>query len=348
MPVLLGLRGSLMVRRSMLSWFVCLGFASAMQAAACSSNQSTERPPSGTGGAVSGSGGAPASGGAVASGGAAGSGVTGGSNFGTGGLNPGTGGSRGTGGSTEAGPASGDGSAGGAADGGSRGSCSAPGLILCDDFEADPLGQEPSGGPWLTEPCSASGFTLKVDGSQAHSGMRSLVSQGVPYGQCMLHADLGTPTDFWVRSWVLFAQGDANQFAAHEVTAFELTPTPDTDDPGIRVGFRGDSSCIPTGVEVNITGGEEKTGCTGFQLQADRWYCFELHVTTNAGTTADFFIDSVDQSFNIHGTPAQTVVNPQVTAWRYLRLGTRSYSNAYPSSVYVDDIAIGTQRIGCN
>ena len=51
-----------------------------------------------------------------------------------------------------------------------------------------------------------------------------------------------------------------------------------TDDPGIRVGFRGDNSCDPTGVEVNITGGEEKTGCTGFKLTADTWYCFELHV----------------------------------------------------------------------
>lgn len=330
-----------MIRRSMLSWFESLALAFVTQVVACSSNSSTERPTGGTGGTVTGSGGASASGGAVASGGAAG-------NMGNGGLSPGTGGGTGTGGSAEAGPASGDGAAGGAAEGGSGGPCSAPGLILCDDFETDPIGQQPSGGPWLTEPCAATGFTLKVDGSQARSGIRSLSSQGVPYGQCMLHADLGTRADFWVRSWVLFARGDINQFTAHEVSAFELTPTPDTDDPGIRVGFRGDSSCIPTGVEVNITGGEEKTGCTGFQLQADRWYCFELHVTTNAGTTADFFIDSVDQSFNIHGTPAPTVINPQPTIWRYLRLGTRSYSNAYPSPVYVDDIAIGSQRIGCN
>jgi len=219
---------------------------------------------------------------------------------------------------------------------------------MCDDFESRPAGQKPIGVPWLTSQCSATGFTLSVDGSQAHSGTKSLISQGVPYGQCMLHADLGTVSDFWVRSWVFFARGDAAQFTAHEVSAFELTPTTDTDDPGIRVGFRGDNSCIPTGVELNITGGEEKTGCTGFQLQADKWYCLEVHVVTNAGTTAELFIDSVDQSYNIHGTPADTVVNPQPTAWRYLRLGTRSYSNAYPSPVYVDDVAVGSQRIGCN
>jgi hypothetical protein len=166
----------------------------------------------------------------------------------------------------------------------------------------------------------------------------------------MLHADLGTPTDFWVRAQVRWAAGAANQFTAHEVTAFELTPTMSTDDPGIRFGFRGDSSCQPTGVEVNITGGEEKTGCTGFQLQADTWYCFELHVVrdTSNMTTADLFINGADQSYNVHGTDTNTVVNPNPAVWRYLRLGTRSYSNAYPSNVYVDDIAVGTQRIGCN
>jgi hypothetical protein len=123
-----------------------------------------------------------------------------------------------------------------------------------------------------------------------------------------------------------------------------------TDDPGIRVGFRGDSSCIPTGVEVNITGGEEKTGCTGTQLTADMWTCFELHVIRNAGnqTTAELYVNGTDQSYNIHGQMADTVVNPNPAVWRYLRVGTRSYSTAYESLIYLDDIAVGTQRILCN
>jgi hypothetical protein len=293
------------------------------------------------------------------SGGASTSGASGSGSSGNGGVNEsggaGVGGGAGPGDASAAGGSSGSGVGGARVDaasvetGASAGPCSAPGLIFCDDFEQRAAGQKPTGAPWLASTCSATGLTLKVDPTIAHTGMQALVSQGVPYGACMLHADIGVVNDFWVRSWVLFAKGDAAQFSAHEVTAFEITPTTDTDDPGIRVGFRGDSSCIPTGVELNITGGEEKTGCTGTQLQADRWTCFELHVTTApGGTTAELFVDSVDQHYNIHGTPAETVVNPQPTAWRYLRLGTRSYSNAYPSLVYVDDVAAGTQRIGCN
>jgi len=221
---------------------------------------------------------------------------------------------------------------------------------MCDDFESDALGSKPTGGPWATSQCFASNFTLKVDGAQHKSGSRSLVSQGVPYGDCMLHADLGTVADFWVRAQIRWEAGAANQFTAHEVTAFELTPTMSTDDPGIRVGFRGDNSCDPTGVEVNITGGEEKTGCTGFKLTADTWYCFELHVVRDTAnmTTADLFINGADQSFRVHGADGTTVVNPNPAVWRYLRMGARSYSNQYPSNIYVDDIGVGTQRIGCN
>jgi hypothetical protein len=257
-------------------------------------------------------------------------------------------GGRGGGAGTTAGAGGGTGGTGGTT---AASPCDFAGKIMCDDFEADALGMKPTGGPWAASSCFASNFTLQVDGSQHKSGAHSLVSQGVPYGDCMLHADLGTVTDFWVRAQIRWAAGAADQFSAHEVSAFELTPTMSTDDPGIRVGFRGDNSCDPTGVEVNITGGEEKTGCTGFKLQADVWYCFELHVVRNASnsTTADLFIDGTDQSFRVHGTDGTTVVNPNPTGvWRYLRMGARSYSNAYPSNVHVDDIGVATQRIGCN
>ena len=326
---------------------------------------------SGSGGNTTGSGGASAGTGGVMGGGSGGAssgsggqrrqqtgsggattGSGGGSGAGSGGAAGMSGGSGGRSGGTGGGTASGGtmgGSGGSSGGGGSAGPCGAAGLILCDDFEARTVGEKPTGAPWTTSQCSATNFTLKVDTAAAASGTKSLASMGVPYGDCMLHADLGTVSDFWVRARVRFAKGAADQFSAHEVTAFELTPTMSTDDPGIRVGFRGDSSCIPTGVEVNITGGEEKTGCTGFQLQADEWFCLELHVVRDSAnaTTADLMIDGAAQTYNIHGTDADHVVNPNPAVWKYLRVGTRSYSNAYQSMVYLDDIAVGTQRIGC-
>jgi hypothetical protein len=64
--------------------------------------------------------------------------------------------------------------------------CSAAGLVLCDDFEQRTLGAEPVGTPWVASNCFDSAHVLKVDGSEAHSGTHSLVSQGIPYADCQL------------------------------------------------------------------------------------------------------------------------------------------------------------------
>jgi hypothetical protein len=101
-------------------------------------------------------------------------------------------------------------------------------------------------------------------------------------------------------------------------------------------------------VEVNITGGSEQTGCTGASLTADTWTCFELHVTKETmGVTTDLYIEGQDQSYTIHGMPAEVVANPAMGDPTHLRLGVRSYSSVYPAPVHVDDVAVGTRRIGC-
>jgi len=225
--------------------------------------------------------------------------------------------------------------------------CSASGVVLCDDFEKHALGAQPSAAPWLASNCFDMAHVLKVDGALAHSGTQSLVSQGIPYADCQMHADLGTLSDFYVRAWVYYAPGAADQFEAHEVSVFELVPAAPTDDPSIRVGFRG-NTCLPEGVEVNITGGMEQTGCTGVKPSAAKWTCYELHVQSSAsGTTADLSLDGVDQSYMNHGQPQQQVTNPDLKSVRYLRLGDRSYSGNYAPLVYVDDVVVSTKPIGC-
>ena len=209
------------------------------------------------------------------------------------------------------------------------------------------LGALPMGAPWAASNCFDSSHVLKVDGAQAKSGTHSLVSQGIPYADCQLHADLGTLTDFYVRANVYYAAGAADQFEAHEVSVFELVPAASTDDPSIRVGFRG-NTCMPEGVEVNISGGMEQTGCTGKTPVAGVWTCYELHVkASDTGITADLSIDGVDQSYTNHGSPQMQLLNPELKSVRYLRLGSRSYSGSYTPLIYVDDIAVGTQPIGC-
>jgi hypothetical protein len=288
-----------------------------------------------------------------------GSGGGGSSGGGSGGASTDAGGGAGGGGAATDG-GTGVGGGGGAA-GGTSGSailCGAPGLILCDNFDSDTVGAVPPAPPWLGPDtgCGSPTIVPKVDTAQSKSSPRALVSSAVPYDACSIHADLGAsaPTDFWVRAWVRFAAG-ANQFMFHEVSAFELAPSADVDDPEIRVGFRGDSSCQPTGVEVNISGGAggEQTGCTGVTLNADQWYCFELHVTQTGGTgaqtvTADLTLDHQNQSYVNHGVPIDIVAATAIPApMRYLKVGARSYSSAYPYPIYVDDIAVGPQQLGC-
>ncbi|MEP7051070.1 MAG: hypothetical protein ABJB12_11995 [Pseudomonadota bacterium] len=324
-----------------------LSFFGLVVASGCSANSDANSGASGAAGTT-------AAAGTNASAGAAAAGASqGGSSSGAGGA-----GTAGTGGAVAAGGASGGtscasaagGTAGGSAGGvstGGAGPCSAPGLVLCDDFEKDALGMLPMGMPWAASTCFDSSHVLKVDSAQAKSGTHSLVSQGIPYADCQLHADLGTLTDFYVRANVYYAAGAADQFEAHEVSAFELVPAASTDDPSIRVGFRG-NTCLPEGVEVNISGGMEQTGCTGKTPLAGVWTCYELHVkASETGITADLSIDGVDQSYSNHGSPQMQLVNPDLKSVRYLRLGSRSYSGSYTPLIYVDDIAVGTQPIGC-
>ncbi len=313
----------------------------AVAAASCSSGTANPGGAGGAGGQAGGKGGANGGGGQTGSGGTpTGAGGGGGAN----GVGGSAGGQSGTGGVTGAGgtPAAGGGTG--------AGPCAIAGKILCDDFESDPVGMEPTGGPWIAREaaCPSSNPVPLVDSTQAYNSARSLSSMAIPYDACSLHADIGAPADYWVRARVRFGTGA--DFSFHEVTVFELAPSADTDDPEIRVGFRGDSSCQPTGVELGITAqpGGEQTGCTGFTPVADHWYCFELHVTQAGSTvTTDLSIDGADQSYSVHGTSSDTVVGTGFPGGRFLKVGTRSYSSAFNTSIYVDDLAVATQRPGC-
>lgn len=229
----------------------------------------------------------------------------------------------------------------------SSSSCNLPGKILCDDFESEMAGTLPTGAPWAAQNCFDTAHVLKVDGGESHSGTQALLGENIPYADCQIHADLGAAlTEYWVRAWVYYATA-APTSSTHEVSVFELVPQAGTDDPSIRIGYRGDT-CSPVGVELNITGGgQEETGCTGATPMANTWYCYVLHVQQAASSvTADLSIDGTPQSYTNHGQP-QTAITSQVAGVRYLRLGPRSYSGSWANPIYVDDVAVATQALGC-
>jgi hypothetical protein len=269
---------------------------------------------------------------------------------GTGGMNTGGDGAAGMP-VAGAGGTSGDGSGGMSGSSGTGGMPSGPcdigGKILCDDFESTAAGMLPSTAPFAPRNCFDTTNTLKVDGGEHHSGSQALLGMNIPYADCQLSADLGASlSEYWVRAWVYFGTMAPNA-STHEVTVFELVPKANTDDPSIRIGYRGDT-CMPIGVELNITGGgQEETGCTGQMPAANTWYCYVLHVKQMASSvTTDLSIDSADQSYTNHGQ-AQMEITSQVAGVRYLRLGPRSYSGNWANPIYVDDVAVATEPLGC-
>jgi hypothetical protein len=163
-------------------------------------------------------------------------------------------------------------------------------------------------------------------------------------------ADVGTLDDFWVRSWVQYGPGAT--FNEHEVTILELAVDAAKDDPEIRIGTRNKESCPQIGAELNVSGAEggEQTGCTTFQFQAEQWYCVEVHVTQASGAlTAELYVDGADQSYTVHGKPVETITaKMQEFPMRYLKVAQQAYSSGNGAwSVNYDDVAVGTQRIGC-
>lgn len=290
-------------------------------------------------------------GGTTAGGGSPGSG----GGLGAGGL-PGGGGSAATGGISGVGGAPSGGADGG---GGAPGSGGGSGVrpcqdadILCADFEAVTAGTRPSGAPWETTTCPPETYQATVTAGSGRDGSQGYVTENASSGSnyCALMTNFGAQTEFWVRAWIKI--GGDNPDAQHEVTFFELGPQTG-DDPELRIGYRGDSSCpdsggVHQGFELGATQGPggEYTGCTGYKPVANEWYCLEVHVDQSAGSSlvADLFVDGVDQDYLVHSMP-ETEVLGNFTV-NYLKVGMQSYSGTFPSLV-VDDLSLSTTRLGC-
>lgn len=271
--------------------------------------------------------------------------------LGTGGEN-GSGGAANTGGTSQTGGQPGTGGAAGLA------GCAAAD-ILCVDWEDYGAGSEPGGAPWDDSViCYDSNYSRTVTAGSGVNGSQGFVTTGASSSAntCALVHDLGTLSDFWVTAHIKI--GGSNPDTEHEVTFFELGKNAAQDDPELRIGYRGDSSCpsggsayqgFELGATLGASGGEA-TGCTGSKVNsgipvAGEWYCLEVHVTQGADMlTADLHVDGVNQDFLMHSSPV-TVVEGGFTA-QYLKVGMQSYSGAFQELI-IDNLSISTTRVGC-
>jgi hypothetical protein len=293
--------------------------------------------------ATAGSGGAAAGAGPVSSGGSegvppvGGLGGAAGSDIGSGGVAAG-----GAGGAASGG-------AGGSAAGAGTGGTGSPGVtcgegdILCDDFESATLGIFPDSPGWDPNACTSH----VVDGSVFRGGSRSLRGGAEQYPACMAHANIAGENEVYARSWIRL--GAPSSESGHEIGVLELGPTL-ADNPEVRVGVRNnDSVCASApGVEVTADGvtGGEKTSCSGLALEAERWYCLEVHFARAPG--------SITYGVQIDGNTVvpETTYTGAVAAWTdgplFLKLGRSSYggNNVFP--VWHDDVVVSSAPVGCS
>ncbi|HEU4582460.1 MAG TPA: hypothetical protein VFS67_29585 [Polyangiaceae bacterium] len=234
--------------------------------------------------------------------------------------------------------------------------CASPGLLLCDTFEDEASGAFPALAPWLPE-LSGCG-THRVDASGVSvSGSQALLATPGGYPECMLHARLPagmSPAgmleqrdEVYVRSWVRL--GPEPELLENYLTLIELGARAAQDDPELRIGLRpaGGSLCASApGLDVSVSGLQSgsATGCSGFALEPERWYCLQAHVKRQA-RNLDYEL-SVDGAGVLSASGVRLGPNWNDRDW-YLKVGRAAYGESAAGSVWHDDVAVGQEPVPC-
>jgi hypothetical protein len=223
--------------------------------------------------------------------------------------------------------------------------CSSPGLLLCDTFEADAVGSFPAAEHWLDELPGCG--THRVGEVDVGPPSRALLSQQGGYPECMLHADLGEQADFYVRSRVRL--GPEPELREQYLSLLEIGARAAQDEPELRVGSRpsGGSLCGNTpGLDVSVSGlgSGSSTDCAGVELEPERWYCLQVHVTRSERR--------LDYTLAIDGVEVLARSDIRLGGgWNddsvYLKLGRAAYGQSPSGSVWHDDVAVGSEPLPC-
>jgi len=313
---------------------------------------------SGSAGAAAGAGGTVGgAGGSAGTAGGAGAGATGGSGSGAGaggrgggGGSAGSNGTAGSAGSGGRGGTSGNGGRGGGAGTGSAGTggsgspCAArAGLRFCDDFEAKAAGTLASAAPWVVQ-LNGSG-TIVIDGTTpAHSGGKSVhVHAGDnDYDTLFAFRDtavLPAPNGrFFLRAYIRLGRamaGGHNTFIVGDLSA-----TPGNGN-NLRIGEMNAMlmyTIMGDGHGALSNNNYYTDHLPGVAFAPSTWVCLEVLIDRGR-PEIDFWVDGVEVP-DLHHT------DWALDNYDTVRFGFEKYAGP-GLDIWYDDIAIGTERIGC-
>lgn len=230
----------------------------------------------------------------------------------------------------------GAGNAGGGATGGGAtgGPCTAPGITFCSDFESDTL---PSALLYYPEYQRAMmSMWVTINSTVAHSGTRSVKVDGNQFSQMLGVATPGAT--FWGR---VYLRSETDIQMGHNTYVAATNGTGDPNDAEyVRIG---EHQCQ---LEVNrksddkelLSNGGTYMCSGGTKFVANTWYCLE------------FFYDGPNSALQVF-VDRNEVTALKVTDWgpyqyKLFKFGFEKY-HGDSKILYYDDVAIGTQRIGC-
>lgn len=248
-------------------------------------------------------------------------------------------------------------------------------MALCDDFESTTAGSGPDSSRWIlmAPNCSDGTGTVKADASQSHSGGKSMrVTSGANYcGHAFMASNIVASMGNVVygRYYIRLAQALADP----HVTFMSMCDGTDAATRGgdcsvstvnnakvqtkskeLRMGGQSgivmwnrelDDATVPS---LSPTGIAMST-----KLTPNEWHCVEFSIDQAAGKLQTW-IDGVSLAgLQIDGTATSEVDANWLRngAWhpvlKDLKLGWEQYSGA-GTTVWYDDVALHTSRIGCN
>lgn len=224
--------------------------------------------------------------------------------------------------------------------------CGAEGVLLCDDFETAAVGGAPDSASWQVQVFNQEGRVL-IDNTQAHSGSKSVYIDGTgsdSYRSVLITTSVPFPArsnSFYARVFLrsknAMGEGHSTYFGAGSADNQRM----------VRVGFQEyvlETNLIVPGTEYGLLSGPWDQPDQGVQLPAGQWHCVEAFFNGAQNELRVWFDDTEVTALHTKNW------NAGLSGWspQYARawFGFETY-HGEQDELWLDDIVVGTQRIGC-
>lgn len=222
-------------------------------------------------------------------------------------------------------------------------------LLVCEDFEGEPLDGYPAGwgkretGTWL-------GNTMGVSADDAYRGAQSLRIAGGENGAQWLSYNGGLgglATEHWGRMFVrVQTPAPVPQGGVLHGDLFEARgPYGEGNTNSVRWGTVENTEGFFQWIyNVQRSTDEFATGTDYTYQWMDAWFCMEWH-HDQVAQEATLWLDGVE----VTAITQSAATNPEIPVFDDISVGWANYQSAMPEFVvFIDEVALDDARIGCD